>query len=164
MGWVRFDDGFLDHPKFLVAGPLAGYLNLCAIAWCSRNRTDGRIPRAQVARLVNFTGIGVHTWTAAGGLAGGGRDVDVSDLVDELVTVGLWELAEDGFQVHDYLEWQRSRDEIEAASERARQAGRKGGQARSTSKSSSKSLSESPNGLPSTLPSKSASKTQAEDR
>ena len=166
MSWIKIDDGFPDHPKFLEAGPLGGFLCLCAIAWSNRNRTDGFVPRGQVRRLVDFEGFAHHMW--AGELVGGGDDVDAMQLAEELVTVGLWEHVKGGFLIHDYLDWQRSREEIEALTEQRREAGKRGGRARSASASSSKSLSVSPSNSASKplseSSSNSASKTEAEVR
>src|SRR5689334_2388492 len=79
MGWIKLDDGFIDHPKYLQAGPLAGYLCIAGIAWSNRNRTDGLIPRAQVRRLVDFIGFGeVHPGYEA-------EDADAIDLAVRLV-------------------------------------------------------------------------------
>lgn len=44
--------------------------------------------------------------------------------VTELVTAGLWEVAGDGHRVHDYLDWNSSRSEVEARVEQARKAAR----------------------------------------
>jgi hypothetical protein len=116
MAWVRLDDGFLDHPKFLDAGPLAGYLAISAIAWSNRNLTDGFIPRSQVRRLVNFDGFAHHMWM--GQVAGGGDDADSHDLAEELVACGLWERAEGGFVIHDYNDYQERSGQIRAKREK----------------------------------------------
>lgn len=126
MGFVKVDDAFPDHPKFLEAGPLAGYLALCAIAWSNRNRTDGFIPSGQVGRLATFDDI-------ADGMVEGcivDRLVNPKDLADELVTVGLWEQVDRGFRIHDYLEHQNSAADIRDLSTARAEAGRKGADAR----------------------------------
>jgi hypothetical protein len=166
MGWIKLDDGFLDHPKWLRAGPLAGYLGICAIAWSNRNRTDGFVPRSQVRRLVDFEGFGHHIWTSE--VVGGGQDVDAIELAMELVACDLWEQIEGGFVIHDYFDWQRSREQIEAGLEQRREAGRRGGEARAASGSLSGSLgvpsSGSLSGVPSEPSSESPSKVLAEGR
>lgn len=118
MGWVRLDDAFTEHPKYLQIGPLGGYLSIAAIAWANRNLTDGFIPHGQVGRLVNFTGFAHHMWM--GELMGGGDDAHAADLADELVAVGLWEEVEGGYRIHDYHDWQPTRTKILAARDDAR--------------------------------------------
>ena len=126
MGYVKLDDAFLDHPKFLEAGPLAGYLALCAIAWSNRNRTDGFIPAVQVMRLASFEGIANNVFVDDIVDA----EVDARDLAIALVKVGLWEEVPRGYQIHDYLEHQNSAAEIRDLSTARAEAGRKGAEAR----------------------------------
>lgn len=129
MAWVRLDDAFCDHPKFLAAGPLAGYMHICAIAWSNRNLQDGKVPYAQVERLVNWRGIAHDLWQ--GELVGGGTDVDALDLAERLVAAGLWEVVDGGYLIHDYHDYQPTSWEVrkaraKVAKERAR-AGKQGG-------------------------------------
>ncbi len=91
--WARFDDEFPDHPKVLAAGPLAGWLHVCAICYACRYLTDGFIPEGQIRRLA---------------------DVDEpSLLVGRLVSAGLWEVVRGGYQIHDFLAYQPSKAGIE---------------------------------------------------
>jgi hypothetical protein len=126
--WVKLEDTFLDHPKFLRAGPLAGYLCISGIAWAGHHRTDGFIPREQVRRLVDFNGCAHHCQTDEGRADGWLADPLV--LAEELVKVGLWDRDGDDFRVHDFLDWQESKAEIEAVARGRRGAGRKGAEAR----------------------------------
>jgi|JI9StandDraft_1071089.scaffolds.fasta_scaffold44891_3 hypothetical protein len=92
MTWVKLDDGFADHPKVIDAGPLASWLFVCGLAYCSRQLTDGFIPTGQVRRLA---------------------DVERPDeLVNTLIRVGMWQKVDGGYQVHDYLDYQPSADEV----------------------------------------------------
>jgi hypothetical protein len=118
MGWVKLDDAFLDHPKFLEAGPLAGYLCIAAIAWSNRNLTDGFVPRAQVRRLVDFDGIALSVFD--GELSGVVEDADAVELAERLCACKLWGEVEGGWRIHDYHEWQRTSEEIIAARDDAR--------------------------------------------
>ena len=111
MSWVRIDDSFPEHPKILEAGGDAGWLHVCALAYCNRNTTDGLIHRNVMPRLSDRT--------------------NPLRLAERLVAVGIWERDGADYRIHDYLEYQPSRAEIEA--ERAKQseakakAGRLGG-------------------------------------
>ena len=105
MTWVKLDDQFADHPKVVAAGPMAAWLYVCGLTYAARLMTDGYIPNAQVRRLADIEG----------------SDEQALRLVD----VGLWEVVEDGFQIHDYEDYQLTRADIE----KKRAAGQAGGKA-----------------------------------
>jgi hypothetical protein len=97
--FIRLAEGFLDHPDVLYAGPLAMYLHICAIAWCHRNNTDGRIPVEQIGRLV--------AWDTAEIVMNplletrdDGPVIDVRTLVEKLVEAEIWLKVPEG---QDYL-------------------------------------------------------------
>lgn len=127
MPWVRLDEEFPDHPKVVTAGPLAGWLHVCALAYCNRHLTDGFIPRAQVGRLVNFAGI-INLDEDPGPCdVRDMPDVSPYELADRLVSLGVWERRQGGFAIHDFLDYQPSRAEIEAQRKVKKDAGRAGG-------------------------------------
>jgi hypothetical protein len=82
-----------------------------ALTWSVDTMTDGEIPPGQPVRL---TGL-----------------VDVGELAAILVDVGLWELAGDGHRIHDFLDYNFSRDRILADRAAREEAARVAGQARS---------------------------------
>lgn len=117
MTWVRIDDQLPDHPKLARISarivPHAGWLHVCALCYCSRHLTDGFVPDGIIPRLVTF---GTQQSLAA------------------LQESGLWERTDGGYLLHDYLEYQPSREQVQAQraalhSKRS-DAGRKGGLAR----------------------------------
>jgi len=120
MPWVRIDDHFDEHPKFLKAGPLAMALWVAGLAYCNRNLTDGFIPLGKVAGLCSWTFLdepdaqGRSRVVKAGITSGmSGDDVDPEYLAQRLVNAGLWEyLGPEGYRVHDYLDYQTSRKEV----------------------------------------------------
>lgn len=127
MPWVRLDEEFPDHPKVVTAGPLAGWLHVCALAYCNRHLTDGFVPHAQVGRLVNFAGI-IDLDVDPGPMDA--RDLpDASPyvLADRLVALGMWEKRQGGYVIHDFLDYQPSRAEIEAQRKVKSEAGKAGG-------------------------------------
>lgn len=103
MPWGRVDDTYYDHPKLeelegVGEWPdrLAGAgLNSLAWSWCNRFLTDGKVPRATVTKL--------------GGTV---------ELADQLVRVGLWEAASGGYQIHDFLVYNDSREQVLARREK----------------------------------------------
>lgn len=98
--YIRVHDGMPDHPKVDALTDRAFRLLVETWCWCSRHLTDGRVPKA--------------TWSRRGTPA----------TRRELVNAGLAEDQGDGVQMHDYLEHQRSRaqvDEITAARRAAQQ-------------------------------------------
>lgn len=112
MAWIRLDDNVPHHPKILTVGPVAAWLWVCGIAYAQRQLTDGVIPREAVPTL---------------GVANPRKHID------KLVTVGLWDEHPRGWQVHDYLAHNSTREE--ATTDRAclsakRSAAGKAGMAR----------------------------------
>lgn len=112
MTWVKLDDQFADHPKMVVAGPFAMLLHVKALCYCARYLTDGFVPAAVVNSLVY--------WPP-------GVTVDNQALAQALAQANAWELCEGGYRIHDYLEYQPSReDELQRRAARA-EAGKIGG-------------------------------------
>lgn len=90
MSWVRIHDAALTHPKLV---RFIDWRNpFCVWVWglsyCQTHLTDGFIP---VAAMPN-----THAIRSAG----------------SLMSAGLWEAREDGYQVHDYCDWNDTRDVV----------------------------------------------------
>lgn len=81
MSWVRVDDNITFHRKVVHCGNEAFGAWMRMVAWSANHLTDGAIPK-RIALLI----------------------AEKEKVVDLLVEVGLLELAEDGFAVHDYHE------------------------------------------------------------
>lgn len=97
MTWIKLVDTFPDHPKAALAGYRAGWLYVCGLCYCSRHLTDGVIPRSIVARLTDLPSPLKHA--------------------AHLVSIGLWEVHEEGWAVHDYVAHQTSREDVETKRE-----------------------------------------------
>ena len=115
MAWVKIDDGFARHPKVLAAGATAAHLFVAALCHCNQYLTDGFVAEAVAPTLLPPGG----AWQGA---------------ADALVRVGLWEAVDGGWQVHDYLDYQPSREEVLQEREQKRAAGRAGGRSSARSR------------------------------
>lgn len=125
--YITVHDGMPDHPKIDGLSDAAFRLLVSTWCWCSRHLTNGHVPTA--------------TWSKRG----------TAKARRELIAAGLVEQVADGVLVHDYLEHQRSAEEVAELSAARSEAGRRGGKARASRQASAKQV---PDGL--------SSKTQAE--
>lgn len=113
MTWVKLDDRFAGNPKVIAAGPEPMWLYVAGLCWCAQNLTDGRIPKAVLPILST-----VKRPPAC---------------AQRLVEVGLWIDDGDGYEVHDYLEFQPSKAKVEAEREAAKERQRKSREGRAGS-------------------------------
>lgn len=97
MGWVKLDDAFHAHPKVMAAGLEATGLFALSLSYSANYLTDGNVP---------------HRWVQ---MTAGKR---AQQLADALVATGLWDPRPNGYQVHDYLEWNMSKAQVLARRER----------------------------------------------
>lgn len=105
MGWVKLDDQFAHHPKVLRVGPLSGWLHVCALTYCAQYLTDGFIPKAAVNSLADYSCLREEIGHVAEGIVG-------MDVLPPLLKHGLWTEVEGGYLIHDYLEYNPSRDDV----------------------------------------------------
>jgi hypothetical protein len=108
MPYATFDDSFCDHPKIAGLTDSAFRLHTAGILYCARHLTDGLIPADEVPRLVRRY-----------------RKASLVDLTDR----ALWVPAGGGqaYTIHDYLDWNLSRGQVEKRRLVAQQNGKKGG-------------------------------------
>lgn len=105
--YITVHDGMPDHPKMFGLSDAAFRLTVTCWCWCSRHRTDGRIP------------------------AGAWKNMGSPRARKEVVAAGLVVLDAAGdAHVHDYLEHQRSAEEIDELAAKRRDAGARGGRQR----------------------------------
>lgn len=106
MPWVPLDDEFPEHPKNDALSDLAFRLKVAGICYSNRHLTDGLIPADKVPRLVpRFK----------------------RSALNELLNASHWTYHESiaTYEIHDYLQWNKSRAQIEEESERQRKRARK---------------------------------------
>jgi hypothetical protein len=110
MVWVRIDEDFAQHPKLVSAGPNAMALQVAALCYANRNLTDGFLPRAAVHGLIPSD-----------------VDSDAAETTKRLIAHGIWEEVEGGYAIHDYLDYQPSREQVRRQRTKRSRAGRRGG-------------------------------------
>lgn len=108
MVWARIDDGANSNAKILALSDPAFRLWACGLIYCQANLTDGFIPSHAVKAF-------------------GVRAANVAKITLELTQSlipgksPLWHVVTGGWQVHDFLDWNDSRDDVIAGRERAKQ-------------------------------------------
>lgn len=85
--WVKLDDGFAEHPKVLALSDRALRLHIAAMCWSARRQTDGAIPAAYVREKIS------------------------KKFLDELLCARLWDRDGADFKIHDFLDYNPSRDQ-----------------------------------------------------
>lgn len=109
MPWANLDDQFPKHPKVLPVTDGAFRLHVAGICYSAQYLTDGLIDGDAVPLLMpRFK----------------------PRHLDELLARGLWVQHGDVYEIHDYLEWNRSRAQVTAERERKSKGGRKGAESR----------------------------------
>lgn len=104
MAYAKFDDIFAEHPKVAVLSDAAFRTHVRGILYCNRVLSDGFVPRS-VAR-------------------------ELGRAVKELVNRQLWEEVPDGYDIHDFLEWNDSAETIRSKRDAKRMAGAMGAASR----------------------------------
>lgn len=114
---IALDDNIEDHPKFVSLSDAAFALWVRCIGYCRRNLTDGYVPeQAARARI---------------------RSGKPKEVIEELLSPPeglpdgnpLWLRVPGGYRVHDYLDWNPSKVQVEELREKKRAAAARGGQA-----------------------------------
>ena len=96
MSWFPLEETITDHPKILQAGHKGFALYVAGLCYASKHLTNGFIPMTAVSLLLPDL------------------RAQVAKVAAGLVNAGLWEETSGGYQVHDYLDYQRSREQVEA--------------------------------------------------
>jgi hypothetical protein len=104
--WVKIDDGFWMHPKVLIAGNTAAGIFTRLLSYCGCYLTNGLIPEPIANQII-------------------GSDRKAAE---QLLDTGLVQRLESGgYYIPDFLEHNRSKDQVEADRKQRAEAGRKGG-------------------------------------
>lgn len=103
--WVAIDVDYFRNPKVRAAGATGRTLHLASICYAGARRTDGHISSDDLGYVL----LDAQAPRRA---------------VEAVIAAGLWVPNGDGWNVHDFLVWQESKQEGLAAIERARAGGR----------------------------------------
>lgn len=111
MTWFKCDDQLADHPKVMALGddrlPAVGLWTICG-TYCAKHLTDGFVSEP-VARMY-----------------GGPK---AARIIAALTRVGLFEVVPGGYRMHDYHDYNPSRENVSTYRAKKRAAGQAGGQA-----------------------------------
>ena len=100
MPYLNLDDNFADHPKVDRLSDGAFRLHTAALCHCAKHRTDGFVDETKVPRLVPRY-----------------KPAYLAELLHNHDERPSWVPAPGGYQIHDYLKWNRSKTEIEERKE-----------------------------------------------
>jgi len=121
MSWIKLDDQWMDHPKIIKAGRDARDMWLASITWCAKHLTDGYFPAELLPSLAVTAGVDV---------------ANCLTLASSLLDACLWDSTDNGYMVHDYLDYNPTKEQTEINRIARSAAGKAGGQAKSKQKSS----------------------------
>lgn len=136
MAWGRLHDKANENPKLLALSDAAHRMWSSALIYCQDKLTDGFVPEWAI-----------HAF----GVRAPNKDEIIAELCTSLVQGKgpLWHRVDGGFQLHDYLDWNDSKEEIlEQRKRKAEQAQKR----RSRQRSQESKSTASPATLPATPP------------
>jgi len=111
MSWVRLDDQFPDHPKVAGLSNDAFCLHVTSMCWTAKQQTDGKLPSRLLTRLA---------W----------RCQDPATAAAELEAAGVWDKTPDGWEIHDFLVYNPTKEQVEELAAKRSAAGTAGAMAR----------------------------------
>ena len=112
MAYTNTDYGFWTNPKVRAAGRDAAFLYIAGNGFCNEYLTDGFISETDV-ETVAFNAFNRSPRKA----------------IDALLSAGLWDRVPGGYEVHDYLDYNKSKQEVKELQSKKAAAGSKGGKA-----------------------------------
>jgi len=138
MPWVRLDDAILDNHKIAAVGPIGFALHVAGITHCARNLTDGFVSygRARTLLAAEWTeghdkegkGPRIQSLALVSGMSGMDGQEVIAHTLKMLCEIGLWDEVPHGYLIHDYLDYNPSKEEVLTERAKKAAAGRVGGQ------------------------------------
>ena len=104
--YIKLHDGICRHPKVVGLSDKAFRAYIEALCYCSEYLTDGEVVKSLATKMAP-----PRAWA-------------------ELTTCGLVDVTDSGYEMHDYLEHQRSAEQVRQLKETRRAAGSRGGKAK----------------------------------
>lgn len=125
--WMRIDVHYFNHPKVIQLHPLAQLLYLRAVGYCKLHLTDGLLSTPAIRSIACDLAASIE-----------GADVlrTIDGWVSQMVLSGLFERTDSGISIHDFLEWNNSKQEVEFISHLRGKSGSKGGNQKQHNKQS----------------------------
>jgi hypothetical protein len=120
MPWARFEDDYLGNQKLATLSTAAIALDMAAIIYSARELRDGVLSAADVQTVAAL--IHLKRWPPAAA---------------ELVRVNRWTSGKGVYTIHDYLEYQPSREQILKQREEDRERKRRGARVTNATRNSS---------------------------
>lgn len=108
MPWAKFDDRLHTHRKIMQIDNDAMAVWVCSVTYCAENLTDGFLTEGEADRLLAL------------------RNAP-KQIVKQLLQVCLWENAANGYRVHDFLDYNPSREDALKLKDERAAAGSVGG-------------------------------------
>lgn len=106
MAWIRFDDKRAMHRKFRRQGFAVRGLDEAAICHCGHDETDGFVSDEALEDLAHHHGVALK---------------GTVKLAETLVSMDRWSRVEGGWWIKDYLDFNPSHADLEAARKRDRE-------------------------------------------
>lgn len=113
MSWAKIDDQFYLNPKNDTISRDEQDLYLAGLVYCNGQLTDGFIPDGKIALLAVWAKLPI--------------EANAQALACLLVEHCYWERSTGGYTVHDFLDWNMSREEVLAMKTARSEAGKRGG-------------------------------------
>lgn len=111
MTWVRIDDEFPDHKKIAGLSNDAFCLHVTAMCWAAKWQTDGKLPGKLLGKL-------------------GWRCQEPASAAAELVAANVWEITPEGWEIHDFSEYNPTKEKIAELAAKRSEAGKAGAMAK----------------------------------
>jgi hypothetical protein len=119
MSWIKIDDQYSHHPKIIITGAIGVAIHVASLCYSSRYLTDGFIPQNALPLVLSIIdGPGIIP------------EIKAMNWPQIMVDSGLWEKADGGYLIHDYLVYNPRKDKVLADRKAKSEAGQKGMESR----------------------------------
>lgn len=128
--WTQIDDQFYVNQKNALMDRDEQDLYLAGLVYCNMRLTEGRIPGAMILMLGAWAKIPEA------------NEAKCQAIASRLVAHCFWQIVDGGYGVHDFLDWNKTNEELEALRMARSQAGKVGGVHSGASRRSKRSKNE----------------------